>query len=205
MGRLIGVINPRATSGADAERFAHSSRVGASAAPKSDTERIGRYEVVGRIDRGTLSTVYRAYDRGRERHVALKILGAHLEDYDIGARFFRELRLAAGLHHPNIITIFEVDTHEGRPFVAMELVDGESLAGFIQRRAPIALANRLQIADGICAALEYAHGRGLVHGAVKPSSVLVGEEYAVKVTCSARRAEPRHVHVAIRQFKASHL
>ena len=179
--------------------------MGASAAPKSDTERIGRYEVVGRIDRGTLSTVYRAYDPGRERHVALKILGAHLEDYDIGARFFRELRLAAGLHHPNIITIFEVDTHEGRPFVAMELVDGESLAGFIQRRAPIALANRLQIADGICAALEYAHGRGMVHGAVKPSSVLVGEEYAVKVTCSARRAEPRHVHVAIRQFKASHL
>jgi len=179
ISELKGMAERRQTESHEPSDRSASSRARLTTT-KPEVQRIGRYEVLERIARGSLTVVYRAYDRTMDRTVAVKTL-LYSEDEDVRTRFLRELRAVAGLRHPNIISMFELGEHEGRPYVATEFVDGENLAEFIGRRAPVSLATRLQIAGEICAAFAYLHGLGLIHREFKPSSVLLGKHHQAKI------------------------
>ena len=139
------------------------------------------YRLVEKIGEGGMGVVWKARDTTLDREVAIKILPEQLaQDSDRMARFEREARLLASLNHPNIAAIHGFHESGGHLFIAMELVDGEDLAERL-RRGPLPLDEALQIAGRIAAALETAHGAGVIHRDLKPANVKVGEDDRVKV------------------------
>ena len=142
---------------------------------------IGRYEVLERIGHGGMGTLYRARDPRIGRDVAIKLLREGLDDDETRERFAREARSAGQLKHGNIVTIFEFGDYNGQPFIAMEYIQGETLAAFLQRRPTITVVRKLEIMDQICAGLSYAHRMGVVHRDIKPANIMVEEEGAVKI------------------------
>src|SRR5262252_1516021 len=143
--------------------------------------RLGVYEVTGLLGVGGMGEVYRATDTKLGRQVAIKTLPAELaSDKDRLARFEREAKLLAALTHAHIAAVYGLDEHEGTQYLAMELVEGETLEAKLRRGAlPIDEAIRLglQIAE----ALEAAHGKGVVHRDLKPANVMVTRDGVVKV------------------------
>ena len=101
-------------------------RPDATPAGLPDRTRLSHYRLVERIGAGGMGIVYRAVDTGLDRPVALKVIG-HVSDPDWRQRFVKEARAAAAFNHPNIVTIYEVDAHDGIDFIVMELLSGESL------------------------------------------------------------------------------
>ncbi len=146
----------------------------------SAPSRIGRYHIVGILGQGAMGVVYRGRDEGLDRDVAVKVIKAESME-DAQARFLREARAAAKLQHPHIVTIYELGEHEGTPFMAMELLEGEDLlramkAGRVRHPA-LAGPVILQTLDG----LGHAHARGIVHRDVKPSNIFLLEGRQVKL------------------------
>lgn len=137
----------------------------------------GRYEIAREIGRGASATVYRAHDRTLDRDVAIKIVAPALaNDPSFVDRFMREARLAAGLNHPNIVTVHDVgETADGRPFLTMPLVSGSSLESVMHASAPLPMSEVSRILTELASALDYLHGQGLIHRDVKPSNVLIEE------------------------------
>ena len=134
---------------------------------------IGRYKIVERLGAGGMGEVFRAEDTTLGRPVALKFLAAHLlNDDEAKARFLREARAAAALHHPNICTVFEVAEETGKTFLAMAFLEGESLEDRIAN-GPLPLKDALDIGRQIAEGLEAAHEKGIVHRDIKPANVLV--------------------------------
>jgi serine/threonine protein kinase len=142
--------------------------------------RLGPYEVLSLLGSGGMGEVYRARDPRLDREVAVKVLPAERMDEERRQRFVQEARAASALNHPNIVTIHEIDSAEGRDFIVMEYVPGKSLDRLIPRHG-MPLGELLRIAIPIADALSRAHGRGIVHRDVKPSNVIVGSEGAVKL------------------------
>jgi TonB family protein len=140
---------------------------------------IGRYQVLDRIGRGAMGTVYRGHDPYIGRTVAIKVL--HAFDEDLRARFLQEMRSLGTLHHPNIVTIFDCGEHAERPFIVMEYVAGVTLASTIEPARPLALARALHIVGQLCTALDYAHERGIVHRDVKPANLMLDGSGGLKV------------------------
>ena len=141
----------------------------------SPGQRLGPYEIVCAVGAGGMGEVYRARDTRLEREVAIKVLpAAWSADPDRLRRFAREARAAAALNHPHICTIYDVGTGESgdAPFMAMELLEGETLQQRLTR-GPIAMP-RL-IADGIALAeaLDAAHGKGILHRDIKPANIFL--------------------------------
>src|SRR5687768_14246810 len=135
---------------------------------------LGRYRLGPTLGSGGMAEVRRAEDLALGRPVAVKLLHPHLAtDPAFMERFEREARLAAGLSHPGVVAVFDRGVADGRPFLVMELVEGESLAALLRREGPLAPERALSIADDVLAALEHAHGRGVVHRDVKPHNVLL--------------------------------
>lgn len=142
----------------------------------------GRYELTQRIGSGGMGTVWRARDVTLGREVAVKVLHEGLaSDTAFAERFRREARNAAGLAHPNIVTVYDSGEHEGVPFIVMELVDGESLHARVQRDGPLPVREAVRIARAILGALAHAHARGLVHRDMKPGNVLLAGDGEPKV------------------------
>lgn len=141
----------------------------------------GEYEIVGSIGSGGMGEVYRAHDGRLHRDVALKVLrdlvGAGADRL---ARFEREAQLLAALNHPNIATIHGVREHTGVTALVLELVEGPTLADRLVR-GPLTIADALDIARQLAAALECAHDRGIVHRDVKPANIKVTNDGHVKV------------------------
>ncbi|MGA7306918.1 MAG: serine/threonine-protein kinase, partial [Rhodothermales bacterium] len=134
---------------------------------------ISHYNILSELGRGGMGVVYKAADTKLDRTVALKILPAHaLASEDDRARFYREARAAAALHHPNIGTIFEIDEHDGQPFIAMEYVDGQGLDERIRER-PLRLTEAVAIAIQIAEALKAAHAKNIVHRDIKSANVML--------------------------------
>ena len=135
----------------------------------------GRYELVNELGKGASATVYRAYDQALERDVALKIVSPALaNDPDFVSRFQREARLAARMQHPNIVPVHDVGrTEDGRPFIAMTLIEGTGLDAVIRSHGAMALPEAIRVLSELGSALDYLHGQGLVHRDVKPSNTLV--------------------------------
>ncbi|MDP2996991.1 MAG: protein kinase [Bryobacterales bacterium] len=142
---------------------------------------LGRYEVLGRLGRGGMGEVYRARDSKLKRQVALKVLPPEsVADPGRRRRFEQEARAASALHHPHIVTIHDIDQVDGVVFIAMEYVEGRTLAQRIGRKGlPLreVIEYAIQIADGLVA----AHRAGIVHRDLKPANVMVGADGAVKV------------------------
>src|SRR5687768_15962089 len=144
-----------------------------------------------------MSTVYCAFDKLLERHVALKILheqfgadDAHVE------RFRREARAVAQLSHPNIVTVIDRGEEDGRQFIVFELIDGENLKELVERGGPLPVRRVLELGLEIGRALAFAHAQGLVHRDVKPQNVLLGGEGIAKVTdlrIVRSRDAPEHI------------
>jgi serine/threonine protein kinase len=129
-----------------------------------------------------MGVVFKARDPLIGRSVALKTITAGVaEDPELLARFYREAKSAGALHHPNIVTIYELSESEGLPFIAMEYLEGESLGQVIVRRLPLPLAQKLGYMVQACRAFDYAHQRGVVHRDIKPANIMITIEGVVKV------------------------
>jgi serine/threonine protein kinase len=129
-----------------------------------------------------MAVVDLARDVELDRPVALKRLAENLaRDDELHARFLREARLAARLAHPNVVRVYDVGEHEGRPFIAMEYVEGETLADLLARRGPLPPDEVAVLGMQICSALEAAHTAGLVHRDVKPHNLLLGKDGQLKL------------------------
>jgi serine/threonine protein kinase len=142
----------------------------------------GRYEIERPLGHGAMATVDLARDVELDRSVALKRLAENLSrDEELRARFLREGRLAARLAHPNVVRIFDVGEDDERPFIAMEYVDGETLAELVRRRGQLPAREVADLGVQICRALAAAHEAGLVHRDVKPQNLLLGSNGLLKL------------------------
>jgi serine/threonine protein kinase len=142
----------------------------------------GRYEIERPLGHGAMAVVDLARDRELGRHVALKRLAENLaRDADFRGRFLREGKLAAQLSHPNIVRVFDVGEFDGRPYIAMEHVDGETVADLIARRRTVTPAEAADIGAQAARALAAAHAAGLVHRDVKPHNLLLRRDGVLKL------------------------
>jgi serine/threonine protein kinase len=142
---------------------------------------ISHYRVTGKLGMGGMGVVYDGEDLRLSRPVALKFLPDELSgDPEAARRLEREAQTLAGLNHPNICTVYEVDAHQGTAFIAMERVDGLNLKLHMARRA-LPTAEVVDIALQIAAALAAAHAAGIVHRDIKPGNIIVGSNGQVKV------------------------
>ena len=145
-------------------------------------ERIGRYTVIGRIGRGAMGVVYHARDEVMHREVALKVLTADLEDdADIRTRFLREAQAAAGLSHPNVITIYDVGEENDRFFIVMELLRGALLKEFLKQPDGARLSSKLDLMMQLCAGLGAAHRASIIHRDIKPGNLFVRSDGLLKI------------------------
>jgi two-component system, LytTR family, response regulator len=141
---------------------------------------LGRYRIAGELGRGGMGVVYRAVDDRLGREVALKVLSpGPKSDPELEARLRREARAAAGLTHPAICVVYEIDEAEGATFIAMELVRGEPLAAIL--RPLMSPARALDLAIEVAEGLAEAHAHGIVHRDLKPTNVMVTESGRAKI------------------------
>jgi len=142
----------------------------------------GRYEILAKIARGGMATVYRARDARLQRTVAVKIMRTDLaEDDEFAAKFDREARSAALINHPAVVSIFDQGTSQGQPYIVMEFIDGETLRRLIARDAPLEPVLALDYLEPIASALAAAHDAGIVHRDIKPENVMISTRGHVKV------------------------
>jgi eukaryotic-like serine/threonine-protein kinase len=143
--------------------------------------RLGTYEITGLLGAGGMGEVYRALDTRLGREIALKILpDAFAGDPDRLTRFRREARALAALNHPHVAALFGMEEADGRHFLCMEFVDGETLADRLNR-GPVPIDSALRIARQIAEALEAAHEKGIVHRDLKPANIKITADEKVKV------------------------
>ena len=142
---------------------------------------INHYRIIEKIGAGGMGEVYLAEDTELNRKVALKFLSPHfLCDADCVSRFQREAQAVAKLNHPNIVTIYEVSEYQGRPFFAMEYVEGQPLSLLI-KQGGCSLDKLLDLATQICDGLSKAHQAGIVHRDVKPANILIDGDGRPKI------------------------
>jgi beta-lactam-binding protein with PASTA domain/predicted Ser/Thr protein kinase len=143
----------------------------------------GRYRVVRKLGTGGMANVYLAEDQELGRSVAIKMLDErHSQDEQFVERFRREAKNAAGLSHPNIVSIYDRGQAEGTYYIAMEYLEGRSLKELLITRGPTPLAVAIDYARQILAALGFAHRHGIVHRDIKPHNVVVAPDGRLKVT-----------------------
>jgi beta-lactam-binding protein with PASTA domain/predicted Ser/Thr protein kinase len=142
----------------------------------------GRYRVVRKLGTGGMANVYLAEDQELGRRVAIKMLDdRHAQDEQFVERFRREAKNAAGLSHPNIVSIYDRGEAEGTYYIAMEYLDGRTLKELLVSRGPTPIAVAIDYARQILAALGFAHRHGVVHRDIKPHNVSVASDGRLKV------------------------
>ena len=148
----------------------------------SEKQLIGRYEIVSELGRGGMGVVFKAWEESLQRFVAIKMLGDQLtDDESLVTRFLREARAVADLNHPNVVQVFTVDTHDGRPYFAMEYVEGESLTELIRTSRRVDPKRAVRLLKEVATGLGAAHDKGVVHRDIKPDNIMLTKHGGVKV------------------------
>ncbi len=143
--------------------------------------KLGPYEILAPLGAGGMGEVYRARDERLKRDIAIKVLPPELAaDGERRARFEREARAASGLSHPNILTVYDIGTHESNVYIAMELVEGGTLKD-LSASGPVPSKKLLEISVQIADGLAAAHAAGIVHRDLKPQNVMVSKHGFVKI------------------------
>ena len=144
-------------------------------------EIISHYKILDKLGAGGMGEVYLAEDTELDRKVALKFFPAHYTaDAEARSRFEREARAAAALNHPNIITVYEIGEHEGRAFIAMEYVEGESLRQKVSS-GELTVDSAVDIATQTCDGLNAAHQAGIIHRDIKPENIILDRSGRVRI------------------------
>jgi Tol biopolymer transport system component/tRNA A-37 threonylcarbamoyl transferase component Bud32 len=142
---------------------------------------VSHYKILEKLGEGGMGVVYKAEDTRLRRTAALKFLHPELtRDEDAKIRFIHEAQAAAALNHPNICTIYEVDEHDGRSFIAMEFIEGEGLKDRIER-GPLPIDELLSITIQIGEGLHEAHEKGIVHRDIKPGNIMLTSKSQAKI------------------------
>lgn len=145
-------------------------------------ERIGHYRIVDRIGRGAMGVVYSARDERTGRSVAVKVMMADLEgDRETRERFAREARVTGQMLHRNVINVYELGEEEGRLYMVMELLHGDTLTDYLKRVGRLSLEDALDLMMQICEGLAVAHAHGVVHRDVKPGNIFVLRDGGLKI------------------------
>ncbi len=134
----------------------------------------GQYEIIDEIGRGGMAIVYKAIDLNLERVDAIKVLPVELAyDKEFVERFHREAKMAARLHHPNIITIYAVKQHENLNFMIMKYIDGKPLKKILKEQKTLPVEKSIHILKDVCSALFFAHKEGVIHRDIKPDNIMI--------------------------------
>ena len=169
------------TLGVDGDPGAAHPMIRGLPRPVATGTRVGPYEIVGWLGAGGMGEVYRARDPRLGREVAIKLIPeTFAKDASRLHRFEQEARAAGQLNHPNILTVYDVGTHQGAPYVVSELLEGESLGSRL-RGAPLAPRKAIDYARQIAEGLAAAHDKGIVHRDLKPDNLFVTSEGRLKI------------------------
>jgi serine/threonine protein kinase len=166
------------------ERLAATTQVlsGRDAVPATAQITPARYRIIAEVGRGGMGIVYQAEDIVLQRPVAYKVLpDAVREDPKALEDFLREARIAASLHHPNIVTIFDAGQEADAVYIAMEYVEGRSLQDILNDPTPLSLLRAIEIFQQACRSLIHAHRKRIVHRDVKPANIMVTRDGTVKL------------------------
>lgn len=143
---------------------------------------VGRYELVEKIGEGGMATVYKAKDRLLNRFVAIKVLRPEFtKDTQFIENFRKESQSAAGLTHPNIVSVYDVGREGNIHFIVMELVEGRTLSDIIKEKGPLDYKETVKIMKQIISALSLAHKNGIIHRDIKPHNILITNEGIAKL------------------------
>jgi serine/threonine-protein kinase len=147
-----------------------------------------RYTIEREIGSGGMATVYQAQDLKHERLVAMKVLRPELAAALGPERFLQEIKIAASLHHPHILPLYDSGSADGFLFYVMPFVEGESLRDRLAREKQLAIDDALQVAREVADALSYAHSHGVIHRDIKPENILLESGHAVVADFGIARA-----------------
>jgi len=146
--------------------------------PKS----IGGYRIVDRIGKGAMGVVYSALDEQNARRVAIKVMMTDLEgDPETRERFYREAKIAGRLQHRNLISVYDMGEEDGRLYMVMELLKGDTLNDYLKRVHTLSLEATLDFMSQMCEGLAVAHVHGIFHRDIKPGNIFVQDDGSLKV------------------------
>lgn len=143
---------------------------------------LGRYEIISKIGKGGMGTVYKARQVNMDRIVALKVMPVELSKNEkFVHRFLREARSAASLNHPGIVQAVDAGEADGRYYFAMEYVEGKTLGDMLDESEKLAEERALEITKEVAVALDYAHTAGFIHRDIKPDNILISKDGKIKL------------------------
>ena len=147
-------------------------------------DKIGRYKIEKELGSGAMGVVYKAHDPNTDRFVAVKVLQPGLDSRakELEQRFRREARAAGRLKHTNIVIVHDADVVRGQWCIIVEYLDGNTLGELIELEGGQTVERVAFILTQVCAALDYAHGCGVIHRDIKPSNIMILENDQIKVT-----------------------